>query len=294
MKRISLFLGFSALVFVISVLVLQFPFFKPAIETITFFPLDETVQYRSAGTTLTLQKEKEHQAHKVNWEVSSTLDREAYLRQDMGLLYMNGILKSKVAKWRQQTAQLNQRDVLSAEESAKYEAITFHYSELHDKDARIASAQRMTEDLLYVIDSPFSPLSSFRIAKSKLEKEWKQVLDNSTQNRLNKSLKKAGQIHGINAANYMVIPLYELRKYEDQPISGFTQWETANILGRLWEGIYKNYYLGIKKSDGTVVDPIDSTMPLILISRDKKHLLLVTQTKAGESIILKQLLQGSD
>lgn len=293
MRRLSLFLGFSALVLV-SVFMLQLHFFKPAIETITFFPLDETVQYKSAGTTLTLQKEQEHDAHRVDWKVSSTLDREAYLRQDMGLLYMNGVLKAKVAKWRQLISQLNQEDVVSAGESAKYEAISFHYSELHDKEARITSAQRMTEDILYVIHSPFSPLSSFRIAKSKLEKEWEKVLDNSTENKLNKSLKKAVEKYGINAGDYMVIPLTELRKYEDQPISGFTQVETANLLGRLWEGIYKNYYLGIKKSDGTVVDPIDSTMPLILVSNDKKHLLLVTQTKAGESIILKQLLQGSD
>lgn len=272
---------------------LHFFYFKPALETITFFPLDQSAQYQSANTTLTLQKDHAGQKHRVDWSVSSVLDQDAYLRQDMALVFSNGRLKGKMAKWRQDTSLLTQKDVLSADESAKYEGITFHYSELHHSDDQITSTQRMSEDFLYVIHSPFSPLSSFRMPKSNLEREWQEVLDQSTENRLAKSLQKAIDIYGINEEDYMTVPLIGLRKFEDQPIDGFNQTETANLIGRLWEGLYKNYFQGIKKSDGTVEDPIDSTMPVILISKDKSHLLAVIQTKSGESIILKQLLQGS-
>ncbi|MBT2636552.1 hypothetical protein [Bacillus sp. ISL-39] len=289
-----LFLGISALALAVSALMIQLQNINSTEETITFFPLNDAVKYKSASTSLTLQKDKKNNKHVVDWKVQSTLDQDAYLRQDMGLLFVNGLLKGKFAKWEQETADLEQQDFISHGESAKYDAITFHYSELHGDGDRITSSQRMSDDMLYVIDSPFSPLQSFSVAKSKQEKEWKKVLDQSVSNTLTKSLSKAEKKYKFKAVNYITVPLDTIRQYEDQPLKGFTQKETANILGKLWEGLYKNYYLGIKKSDGTVVDPFDSTMPMILVSRDKSHLLVVTQTATGESIVLKQLLQGSD
>ncbi|NKE05091.1 hypothetical protein [Mesobacillus selenatarsenatis] len=289
-----LFLGISALAIAVSALMIQLQNINSTEETITFFPLNEAVKYKSANTSLHLQKDKKNNKHIVDWKVQSTLDQKAYLRQDMGLLFVNGLLKGKFAKWEQETAGVEQQDFISSGESAKYDAITFHYSELHGDGDKITSAQGMSDDMLYVIDSPFSPLQSFSVAKSKQEKEWKKVLDQSVSNRLSKSLKKAEKTFGFRVENYIVVPLDTIRQYEDQPLNGFTQKETANIIGKLWEGLYKNYYLGIKKGDGTVVDPIDSTMPLILVSKDKSHLLVVTQTGAGESTVLKQLLQGND
>ena len=293
MRKKMIFISVSGLAILLSAFLLQLQLLKPALETITFFPIDESVQYRMANTTLTLLNTKQNNQHQVDWKLSSTLDREAYLRQDLGLLFVNGVLKGKTAKWEEDTANLTQEQIISTGESARYDGITFHYSELHGPNDIITSAQRMSEDMLYVIDSRFSPLRSFRTPKSNQEREWKKVLDKSMDNRIHKTLAKAAKTYQIDTNSYNIIPLNELRKYEDQPFPGFNQGETAVILGRLWEGLYKNYYLGIKKSDGTVVDPIDSTMPLILVSKDKSHLLVVTQTKDVESIVLKQLIQGN-
>ncbi|HAQ06283.1 MAG TPA: hypothetical protein DCR24_01625 [Bacillus bacterium] len=288
-----LFFGISAFALVLSALMTQFQLFTPIEETITFFPLDESVQYKEASTTLTLLKDKKNNKHRVEWKLSSKLDRQAYLRQDLGLLYVNGRLKGKAGQWKQDTAKLFQEEIIHTGESAKYETISFHYAELHGAGDKISSSQIMSGDMLYVIDSPFSPLRSFRVPKSKQEREWAQVLDQGTSSLLNKTLEKASKIHSFDLANYTSVPLDEFIMYEDQPIRGFTQGETAEIIGKLWEGIYKNYYLGIKKSDGTAADPLNSTMPQILISKDKTHILLVTQTQDGESIILRQMLQGN-
>jgi hypothetical protein len=293
MRKKLIFISVSTLAIAVSAFLLQLQLLKPSLETITFFPIDESVQYRMANTTLTLLKEKQDNQHQVDWKLSSILDRGAYLRQDLGLLFVNGILKGKTAKWEEDIAELTQEQVVTSGESARYDAITFHHSELHGPNDIITSAQRMSEDTLYIIDSRFSPLRSYRTAKSKEEREWKQVLDRSTNNRINKALEKAAKNYQINTNNYLIIPLNEVRKYEDEPIQGLNQKETAAILGRLWEGLYKNYYLGIKKSDGTAADPLGSTMPLILVSKDKSHLLVVTQAKDGESIVLKQLLRGN-
>lgn len=293
MRKKMIFFIVSGLAIAVSAFLLQLQLLKPSLETITYFPIDASVQYKMANTTLTLLNKKQNNQHQVDWKLSSTLDRKAYLRQDLGLLFVNGVLKGKTAKWEDNTSNLTQEQIISTGESARYDAITFHYSELHGPNDKISSAQRMSEDMLYVIDSQFSPLRSFRTPKSNQEREWKQVLDKSTDNRINKTLAKAAKTYQIDANSYNMIRLNELRKYEDQPFPGFNQGDTADILGRLWEGLYKNYYLGIKKSDGTAVDPLDSTMPLILVSKDKSHLLVVTQTKDGESIVLKQLIRGN-
>ncbi|KIY22317.1 hypothetical protein [Mesobacillus subterraneus] len=289
MKKLSL-LAVSALAIAISAIMIQFQNGNPSVETITFFPLNDAVKFKSASTSLSLFQDKKNNQHQVDWRVHSSLDREAYLRQDMGLLFVNGVLQKKFAKWEQDTADLSQEERISYRESARYDAISFHYAELHGDGNRITSAQRMSDDMIYVIDSPFSPLQSFTIAKSNQEKEWKKVLDQSVRNRLELSLKHAENTFRFKVSDYLSIPLDTIRRYEDQPFTGFTKQETANILGKLWEGLYKYYYLGIKKSDGTTIDPIGSTMPLILIAKDKSHLLVVTQTSTRESIILKQRL----
>src|SRR5574342_984463 len=133
MRKRFLFLGISAMAITASAMVFQLQLFKSVQETITFFPIDESVHYQTANTTLTLLKDKKNNQHQVDWKVNSALDREAYLRQDLGLLFINGLLKGKVATWEQDTSDLSQEDIISTGESGRYDAITFHYSELHGK-----------------------------------------------------------------------------------------------------------------------------------------------------------------
>ncbi|PLR76950.1 hypothetical protein CU633_12830 [Bacillus sp. V3-13] len=66
---------------------------------------------------------------------------------------------------------------------------------------------------------------------------------------------------------------------------------TNEIPGHLWEGLYKNYFLGIQKKDGTIIDPIDSSMPLILLAKDQSHLLVAFETADREPVILRQRIQ---
>ena len=44
----------------------------------------------------------------VEWKLESILDRKAYLRQDVGLLYSNGRLVAKQGNWKQNTPSLIQ------------------------------------------------------------------------------------------------------------------------------------------------------------------------------------------
>ena len=95
-------------------------------------------------------------------------------------------------------------------------------------------------------------------------------------------------MYSFDLDQYTTIPLTSIYQYEEVPLPGFNKEQTQAIIGRLWEGLYKNYFLGVKKQDGTTIDPIGSTIPLILVSTDQTHLLVVSELKDDDIMLLKQ------
>ncbi|MDE3839594.1 hypothetical protein C0966_09520 [Bacillus methanolicus] len=266
---------------------------QPVKESITFFPIDPNVVFLNAFTKLNLLDEKKPDQYSVDWKIGSTLEREAYLRQDIGFLYANGRLKGKMGKWKQNTAHLSQQQTIYDKDSSHLEAVSFHHAEIHYDNKQIFSAQTMSADHLYVIHSSFSPLQSFRTPETKEETEWKTTIDKMTNQGLDSSWTNAIENFSIRRDQYIMIPLTNLIDYNNRPLPGFTKHESERILGNLWEGLYKNYFLGIKKRDGTVVEPEDSIVPLILLAKNKSHLLTVTETRDGEPIMLRQQIPRS-
>ncbi|MGF3103702.1 hypothetical protein [Rossellomorea sp. DUT-2] len=263
--------------------------YKPQTEeSIIFFPINEHVSYESATTILMLQPEKKNDHYEVNWKVSSKLDTPAYLRQDVGFLFMNGRLKGLMNEWEQDTDQIVEESTIKGKESSLLEAVSFHYSEIHETETDFTSAQKMSEDTLYVIDSNFSPLNAFRQPGTDAEKEWKNILDKVTSQQLDYQWEKAVEAMKIPMEDYTSFPLTQLPQLEDQPLEGFTAQEWERVIGNLWEGLYKNYYLGIKKEDGSVIESIDSSIPLILVKKDRKEVLVLLIDKNGEASLLKQ------
>ncbi|WP_062046376.1 hypothetical protein [Bacillus sp. JCM 19034] len=59
----------------------------------------------------------------------------------------------------------------------------------------------------------------------------------------------------------------------------------------MWEGLYKHYVLGITQEDGTVVNPIGSTVPLILIPKTTDHFFILFRTPEGEPVQLIQTIK---
>ncbi|MGR3765019.1 hypothetical protein [Rossellomorea sp. NS-SX7] len=257
-------------------------------ESIIFFPINETITYESVSTLLTLVPEKKDNVYEVKWKTSSKLDTPAYLRQDVGFLFINGRLKGKMNEWEQDTDQIVQEESIKGKESSLLQALSFHYSEIHENDDKYTSAQKMSEDKLYVIDSNFSPLNSFREPDTDAEREWKTILDRVSSQQLDFLWEKGIESLGIPIEEYTAIPLTELPSMEETPLEGFDNEEWERLIGNLWEGLYKNYYLGIKKEDGTIADSLDSTIPLVLVKKDKKEVLVLLIEKNGSPSLLRQ------
>lgn len=289
MKKLYLILGISIIVF----LALMFNQFKnPEVkESITFFPIDPKVTYKSAQTSLTLIDKPKNT---ILWKVRSKLDRKAYLRQDAGLLYANGRLVSGLRDWKQHTAVLVQEERIEFDNSALLQAITFHHAELHEKNGQIFSSQTMTSDQLYFMYSSIGSSSAFKTPKSAGENQIKQQLDERTERMLQLSWNKGVRHFSIKLNDFQAIPLSQFIEKAKDNLPGFSKSETARIVGNLWEGLYKNYLLGIKKADGTSENPIGSTFPLILLANDHTQLLVLSQTAAGEPILLRQMIGGND
>ncbi|WP_341356592.1 hypothetical protein [Rossellomorea sp. y25] len=267
---------------------IQFIYKPQTEESIIFFPINENVSYESATTILMLRPEKKNDHYEVNWKVSSKLDTPAYLRQDVGFLFMNGRLKGLMNEWEQNTDQIVEESTIKGKESSLLQAVSFHYSEIHETETEFTSAQKMSEDALYVIDSNFSTLNAFREPGTDAEKEWKNILDKVTSQQLDYLWEKAITSMQIPVEEYTSFPLTQFPQLEDQPLEGFTQGEWDRLIGNLWEGLYKNYYLGIKKEDGSVIESIDSAIPLILVKNDRKEVLVLLIDKNGEASLLKQ------
>jgi hypothetical protein len=282
MKKLVLI---AALLLIISL----FSFFihRPTKEAIIFFPINPRVTFSEAKTTLQLQSQKRDGKYSLLWSTSSALDRNAYLRQDISLLFADGRLVDRLSKWKSNSQTLTQEKIVTARDSHFFQAISFHYGELHEEET-ITSSQTMTSDYLYVIDSPYSPLASFHRAATQDEKEWQNVLNKTTTEFLRHTSESLLSHFSIQNQRYYSLYLPDLIVYNEQPLPDLSMEKTQEIIGKLWEGLYKSYFLGIKKEDGSILSPIGSTTPLILVSKDYSHLLVLTETKDGEKIRLIQ------
>lgn len=257
-------------------------------ESITYFPIDPNVTFKTAETSLKLVNKGT-----LIWKVDSTLDRKAYLRQDVGLLYSNGRLIGVLRDWQENTARMNQEKRIEINRSALFEAISFHYAELHEKGGQIFSSQSMSGIQLYVINPATAPIS-FRTPQNNEQNKWKQQIDERTERMLQYSRNKGVRHYSIDLNEYQAYPLNLFNDRAKKGLPGFTKAETDKIIGSLWEGIYKNYLLGIKKEDSTSVNPIGSTIPLILLSKNKTHLLVLSETGNNEPILLRQAIEDVD
>lgn len=278
MKKVWLYwvLGPLALAIIIA---LYTQYFKEE-SVIKYFPLDEGSGFKSFGTTLNFANHEGQDDYEVLWDISSESDQPMYLRQDVSLLYVNGRLKGIVSKWEENTSKIEKETSLHGEDSQRFEAISFHHGEIHEGDEPIKSIQASSKDTLYIIDSPHSMSSEFKKPKTPEEKEWKKRLDHTISQQIEAQWEELIAYYGIKKENYTLVPLTELAHYDKKPFPGTTEDNFERIKGQLWEGLYKNYVLGL--SDTKSSHPIQSYTPLILFDKKGQHLIVLYEDDTGK------------
>ncbi|OZM57681.1 hypothetical protein CIB95_04740 [Lottiidibacillus patelloidae] len=257
-------------------------------ESLIFFPIDPDVQFIEATSNVYLLDQEDEDEYTIKFLSQSRLDRKAYLRQDLSFVFEDGILAATLSKWKENASTIKQKKEINGEDSSYYETVTFHHAEIHYPDDIIKSSQIMSYDFLYVIDSPLSPLEAFKIPETNLEREWKFILDNTRKQQLQYVWGKLLEASALNASDYYAMPLTALINYNDKTLPNLTKKQSQKAIGGLWEGIYKNYFLGIKEEDGSISSPIGSSLPLILLDKQSTHFIILFETKSGKNVKLIQ------
>ncbi|MEQ6375907.1 hypothetical protein RZN22_01085 [Bacillaceae bacterium S4-13-58] len=258
---------------------------------IKYFPLETDVYYKKASTDLQVNEQTDEDEYEIDWGVSSELDKPAYLRQDISLLYADGILIGMIGKWKQDTALLSQRTTIHGEDHNHYSSISYHHSEIHYPDDQIKSIQLMSKDELYVIDSPMSPLESFKKPETNQEQEWKETLDHATSQQLEVYWEKWMNYFQIPKENYHLIPLTSLPEYNQKPLPGLSMDDSQRVIGQLWEGLYREYFLRAKMEKSPKRSVLKKPIPLILLQKNSKQLLVLFEDRSGR---IEKLIQFID
>ncbi|WP_409297686.1 hypothetical protein V1498_06595 [Peribacillus sp. SCS-26] len=266
---------------------LAFYFFHAGrnIETIIFFPIDKKAVFERAETRLSPRRSGN--IYKLIWEATSLTDTPHYLRQDVSLLFRNGRLSGIMKNWKEDTQSLQQAETIKVNQSSLLQAVTFHYGEIHRGEI-ITSVQQMSSGAVYLILSRLTGPDYFGSPITAVQQEWKQALDSKARAVQESSWNRAMGRLFINPVKYRKLPLTELPIGRAGFFAGIPPSIQEKIIGRLWEGIYKNYALGIKKQDGSITEPLGSTVPLLLLNTGMRELLFITETADGEPVLLKQ------
>ncbi|MFB1050359.1 hypothetical protein [Paraliobacillus sp. JSM ZJ581] len=255
--------------------------------TLKYFPFDSKVKFIQAETKLHFLTESKEHVYQIDWEATSEVDQPVYLRQDVSLLYVDGVLKGMKSKWQEEMPQIKLRTKIDGEGSSHYQAISYHHAEVHYPEDVIKSVQTMSADELYVIDSAYTALESFRIPENKKQKEWKEALDHATTQQLHLHWKELIDYYHIPMNAYHYVPLTAISQYETKPLPNLTMEQTQKVIAQLWEGLYSNYILPFNQNKSTV----NSFVPLVLFDKQGKQLRVLYQDQTGEK---KQLIQNYD
>lgn len=235
--------------------------------TMKYFPIDQKLSITDAMTKLSHEKNQRH----IDWVSRSASTKPTYLRQDVSLIYENGVFKGLQSQWKTDISTIELKNKIPIRASSVLQSVSFHHGEIHHENDSITSIQKMTNDSLYISKSNDEYLI-FHQPKTKKNKLIQKKLVREMDESLNRHLQKMLEFYNLSANEYDIIPLYELSLYDDSPLLEFSNETTTRIVGQFWEGLYNEYITLLMSYQ----DQIPSHyMPFILLAKDNSHLLVL-------------------
>ena len=253
--------------FILVIMIIQLN--QLTVTTLKYFPIDDTALFLTTSTILSIDV-KENNQPSLSWRIDSEHQTESFLAHDVGLLYQNGKLKGLQSKWSQKDSHLEQMISLVPEKNNYYQAISYHYLELHPSENKINSNYQLSTDQLFIVEDNRKQSDYFKIPESPLEKKLAEALEDSTQIYLQERWTDLINNYEIDRHQYIEIPLVNLDEYQDKPLPGLNINDSKRVIAQLWEGLYENYIIPNKQQKNHGAD-----MPLILLDKNKDHLFVL-------------------
>ncbi|QPC46874.1 hypothetical protein [Mangrovibacillus cuniculi] len=246
-------------------------------ESITYFPPNPTLTFKDASTTLVVKPNDNLDYFTLAYESQSVLPTEVYLRQDIGVVYFNGLLQVATTQWKRNASTIKLSSSVKETTGGLAEAFTFHHGEEHDGDDEITSVQTISSaEVGVVFKKGTSPKEISLNENSPFLKEKKnreqQIVDSFDREK-------------EPVENYLILTLSDISR-NDFIFPGQSEVQSKATLGRLMEGLYKELFLlATKKSTASTEG---STLPIILYAKDSSHLKVISKKLDGTWIELRQ------
>lgn len=224
--------------------------------TITYFPPDETISYSDQMNTLSYEN------NTLSWKSLSTTNKTAYLRQDIAILYVDGLFKGVMNTWKRSSETIDFQKDLPSVRSGIYESLSYHYSETHtDNNIRSASSTGYSSlhiectknDCQQVASDDETNLKDL-FKNKELQHQWDELLT----------------YFSIDEDVFEKLKLTQLYQYNDTPLPTLSQDQTDNVINHLWEGLYANYIIELME---TKEHQKAHYMPLVLYKEDEIRIL---------------------
>lgn len=270
-----------------AIFIVYIQLIHPSSPVITYFPPTKDVEFSYAHTKLIPPVDASMEGnYRVDWTSTSKSSEEVYLRQDVSLLFYNGCLAGAQSSWREKTAALKMTEYPNFKGNSLLESISFHYGEIHEKQDKIKAIQMMTKSKLYIKAADARPftLQTFEIPTTDEENDFQKKIDSKVKQDLLYYWNNLASELNIDLNDYTTIPLASLANYEDKALPGLNKRKSAEVISKLWEGLYKQYIIKVL----TEKNP-QSCMPLILIKKDNKQLQVIYKLNGQTEQLLQKI-----
>ena len=269
---------FIMIIISLFVIFTLYQMYNKTATTMKYFPIDTHHSIVESNTELEYDTKQKN----INWYVSSTSNQPVYLRQDVSLLYENGVFKGLLNKWRTDEVTIEQQESVPYNQDALLQSVSFHHGEIHNEN--ITSIQAMTDAMLYIIEKD-NHLDAFQHPQSPFEKESVKKLTDQTEENLQQQLNRLLTYYEIDASDYIVTSLVDITKQKENVLSSITEENNAKILGQFWEGLYREYITLLMSYE----DIPRHYVPFVLIAKDESHVLVLYEIEQEKYKLIQQI-----
>lgn len=251
---------------------IQQTFAKPSFQ---MMPIATDIRYTAGQSIISLDKWTKEK-HKLTLDVTSSTNAAVAQRHDLSLVYASGRLVSMLNEHQSESDVSHSQIFIRGEGSIRYDVISFHHATTKTGTSTTPASQvHLSSDRVYLLSANFASPTMFREAQTNTQHHWKRILDQAIQQEMQYQWNYLIRHFEINAEDYDPYPLMHLPGLlEDDQIGN------RFIVGKIWEAIYMYYMEG--EVEDRKLNPINSTMPLILLDKGGNHFLMMYRTADGE------------
>lgn len=258
-------------------------------QSTSLYPIDKNISFIEYETSIEFLDKKKND-YSLQVTTYSKTNEPSNTRQDLALLFIDGVFVDSLANRIDQTDIIEQQQVITESQSARFDVITFHHSQRQDHSGDMLFQYELSHDHAYVLSSPITSVNLFRQPRTNTQKQWQGMLDRTITKEWNRQWQSLIEYYSLNADDYERIAVLHLPDFVERQLSASSKRSLKSIIGLIWYDLYHQYILGKVNNSNQPINTKGSTMPVILLAKDFSHYHILFQTEGGlEQKITREL-----